>query len=297
VLYLLILSRDMTRLVLLSDIHANLPALEAVVAGVDRVSPDAVFVLGDMINGCAWPAETLDLITSRDWSMLIGNHDDAVLQLGAPRMEARYADREFYATLWWTRARLSSNHLALLDNLPKTLSFSSSDAPAVRLFHGLPDNFFVAFRPDSPEEWFLRHLASVEEPTVADGHTHFPMVRSLGRWQVINCGSVGAPFDGDRRASFALMTGSPGGWQVEIRRIEYDLERVVQGYHASGLAEEGGVLGAMFHRTVLTGQPYVSDFNWWARHQTPDVVGDYQDALAVYDVQHGPGQWAFPMSG
>lgn len=287
----------MTRLALLSDVHANLPALEAVTADIDRQSPDAVYVLGDMINGCAWPAETLDFITSRRWSMLIGNHDDAVLQLGSPRMESRYGDRHFYATLWWTQARLTARHRTLLDHLPNTLILTFSDAPPVRLLHGLPGNFFVGFRPDSPTEWALRHLASVQESTVADGHTHIPMVRIIGRWQVINCGSAGAPYDGDFRASYVLMDGFHAGWKVKIRRVEYDRKRVDEGYIISGLAEEGGVLGAMFHRTVLTGLPYVSDFIWWARQQPPDVINDHQRAITLYDAQFGPGRWAFPLPG
>ena len=165
----------------------------------------------------------------------------------------------------------------------------------MRLLHGLPGNLFVGFRPDSPKDWALRHLASVEETTVADGHTHFPMVRTIGGWQVINSGSVGAPYDGDARASYVLMDGSRAGWKVEIRRVGFDRQRVEEGYFASGLAEEGGVLGVMFNRTVLTGLPYVSDFTWWARHQPPDIIGDHQRAFAVYDAQFGPGHWAFPL--
>lgn len=287
----------MTRLALLSDIHANLPALEAVIFDIARQSPDAVYVLGDMINGCAWPAETLDRITSLGWPMLIGNHDDAVLQLSSSRMESRYGDRHFYATLWWTRAHLSTHHLALLESLPQTLAIACEDGPSVRLFHGLPGNIFGGFRPDSPKEWAMRHLASVKEPVVVGGHTHFPMVRTIGSWQVINSGSVGAPYDGDGRASYLLMDGSRLGWRVEIRRVEFDRLRVAEGYIASGLAAEGGVLGAMFNRTVLTALPYVSDFIWWARQQPPAANGDYERVLALYDARFGPGHWAYPLPG
>lgn len=287
----------MPRLALLSDVHANLPALEAVAEDISRQSPDAVYVLGDMINGCAWPAETLDRLLSLGWPMLIGNHDDAVLQLDSSRMESRYGDRRFYATLWWTRAHLSARHLALIESLPETLSLEFENVPPVRLLHGLPGSFFVGFRPDSPKEWALRYLAPVEEATVAGGHTHFPMVRTIGRWQVVNSGSVGAPYDGDGRASYLLMDGFPGGWRVEVRRVEFDRKRVDAGYLSSGLAEEGGVLGVMFNRTVLTGLPYVSDFTWWARQQPPEIAGHHRGLLDLYDSQFGPGHWAFPLPG
>ncbi len=285
----------MIRLALLSDVHANLPALEAVAADVDACAPDAVYVLGDMINGCAWPAETLDFITGRGWPMLIGNHDDAVAQLGAPRMEPRYADRAYYANLWWTRARLRPDHLALIESLPRELTLSLDDAPPVRLLHGLPGNFFAGFRPDSPQGWIEDQLRHIPERTVADGHTHFPMERRVGRWQVINTGSAGAPFDGDPRPSYALLDGDRQGWRVAIRRVEYDRSRVEAGYRESGLAEDGGVLGVMFHRSVTTALPWVSDFNWWVRQQPAEVQANPQAALAAYDARHGPGRWAFPL--
>lgn len=284
----------MISLALLSDLHANLPALEAVLADVRRRRPDAVYVLGDIVNGCAWPAETLDLLTAEGWPMLLGNHDDAVLQLDTPRMEARYADRRRYAALWWTRARLRAAHLAVLAALPLTFGLTFPAAPPLRLWHGLPDNFFVGFRPDSPEEWAVRHLTNVTERVVAGGHTHVAMVRLFGSWTVINSGSVGAPYDGDTRASYAWLTGDGTGWQAEICRVEYDLTAVEAGYQASGLAHAGNALSAMFHRSVLTAQPWVSDFAWWLRQQPADVAADPVRAQHLYEAAHGPGKWAFP---
>lgn len=287
----------MTRLALLSDIHGNLPALETVVADIDRHAPDVVYVLGDMVNGCAWPAETLDLLGARGWPMLIGNHDDAVLQLGTSRMEPRYEDRRYYATLWWTRERLDARHVARLEALPEEISLALPGVPDLRLLHGLPGNFFVGFRPDSPVDWMLRHLAGVREPAIAGGHTHFPMFREAGRWQVINSGSAGLPYDGDPRVSYVIIDGAPLRWELTIRRIDYDRALVDAGYHASGLDVDGGALGQMVHRTVMTGQPWVSDFNWWVRQQAPSVQADPEAALASYDAQFGPGHWAFPLPG
>lgn len=284
----------MTTLALLSDIHGNLPALEAVVADVCARRPDAVYVLGDIVHGCVWSPEVMDLLLARGWPMLIGNHDDAVLQLGAPRMEARYADQKRYAGLWWTRARLTTVHLARLAALPLEFALTFPDAPPLRLLHGLPGNFFVGFRPDSPGDWAAKHLAPVGESTVVGGHTHVAMVRSIRRWLVINSGSVGAPYDGDPSASYAWLEGSRDGWQAEIRRVSYDRAAVEVGYRASGLAAAGCVLVEMFHRSVMSGLPWVSDFAWWLRTQPAEVVADQGWAQQLYDAAHGPGRWAFP---
>lgn len=287
----------MISLALLSDVHGNLPALEAVAADIRTRRPDAVYVLGDMVNGCAWSAEVLDFLLAQGWPMLLGNHDDAVLQLGSPRMEVRYHDRKRYASLWWARGRLTPRHLAALEQLPLAFPLEFADTPPLRLLHGLPGNFFVGFRPDSPEGWAIRHLAGVTERTVVGGHTHVAMARAFGPWEVVNSGSVGAPYDGDPRAGYVWLTGERSGWRAEIRRVPYDLAAVDAGYRASGLAAEGGVLGAMFHRSVLTALPWVSDFAWWLRDQPAEVLTNPALAQQMYDAAHGPGRWAFPYAG
>ena len=149
----------MVTIALLSDIHGNLPALEAVVQDIHACSPDAVFVLGDMINGCPWSDRVLDRLLEYGWPMLLGNHDDAVLQLDTPRMEPRYADRQRYATLWWTREQLSPRHSTLLAALPTEMQPRFDGVAPLRLVHGIPGNFFVGLRPDSPEGWAARQLA------------------------------------------------------------------------------------------------------------------------------------------
>ena len=153
----------MVTIALLSDIHGNLPALEAVAEDIRSRSPDAVFVLGDMINGCPWSDRVLDRLLEYGWPMLLGNHDDAVLQLDTPRMEPRYADRQRYATLWWTRKQLSPRHSTLLAALPTEMQPRFDGVAPLRLVHGIPGNFFVGLRPDSPEGWAARQLESVSE--------------------------------------------------------------------------------------------------------------------------------------
>lgn len=284
----------MTTIALISDVHGNLPALEAVAGDIAARRPDAAYVLGDMVHGCIWSPEVMDLLLAHAWPMLLGNHDDAVLQLGTPRMEARYADQQRYAGLWWTRDRLTAPHLANLAALPLDLSLTFPDAPPLRLYHGVPGNFFTGFRPDSPEAWATRQLTPVSERIVVGGHTHVAMVRTIDRWLVINSGSAGAPYDGDTRASYVWLAGQRSRWRAEIRRVPYDLAAVEAGYRASALAATGSVLVEMFHRSVASALPWVSDYAWWLREQPADVVADPRRSQQLYDASHGPGRWAFP---
>jgi predicted phosphodiesterase len=291
----------MISIALLSDIHGNLPALEAVAADIARRRPDAVHVLGDMINGCPWSADVLDRLIDLGWPMLLGNHDDAVIQLGTQRMEPRYRDRDRYAALWWTRARLPDHGLAALAALPLEGSIATSGVPPLRLVHGLPGNFFVGLRPDSPADWAARHLARVAEGTVAGGHTHVAMVRRIpgpngSSWLVINSGSAGVSYDGDPRASYVWLAGDRAGWRAEIRRMDYDRSALERDWRCSGLAREGGVLGEMFLRSALSGLPWVADFMWWVRQRFGDEPTDMRAAQQRYDASHGPGRWAFPLA-
>jgi predicted phosphodiesterase len=268
--------------------------LEAVAAEVIARRPDATYVLGDLVNGCAWPDEVLAFIRAQGWPMLLGNHDDAVLQLGTARMEARYADQRRYGSLWWTRSRLSAAHLALIEGLPLEYRLADAVAAPLRLIHGVPGDFFVGFRPDSPEAWVLRCLSGVSERTVVGGHSHAAMARRLGQWHVVNSGSVGAPYDGDVRASYVWLEGDRAGWRATVRRVAYDLAAVDAAYHATGLADAANVLGEMFHRSVMSGQPWVSDFAWWLRLQPAALQADVRLAQTSYDATYGPGRWAFP---
>ena len=202
----------MVSIALLSDIHGNLPAFEAVAADIRARQPDAVYVLGDMINGCPWSAEVLGRLLELGWPMLLGNHDDAVLQLDTPRMEPRYCDRPRYAASGG-RGAVGGPTPGCVGGAAAGGTLTLPGAPALRLLHGLPGNFFAGFRPDSPADWAARHLAGGGGHG-RGGHTHVAMVRRIpkpdgGAWRVINSGSAGVSYDGDPRASYAWLEGDP----------------------------------------------------------------------------------------
>ncbi|HEX9117648.1 MAG TPA: metallophosphoesterase family protein [Anaerolineae bacterium] len=278
----------------LSDIHSNLPALQAVAADLKELQPDAVYVLGDVVNGCPWPAEVIDFLLDRGWPSLMGNHDDAVLQLGTPRMEARYAHRDRYGVLWWTRDRLDDRRLAALEGLPLEIKVKGDGMPPLRLVHGIPGNFFVGFAPGAPDEWVSRRLATVAEPAIAGGHTHIQMVRAVDGHLIVNSGSVGMPYDGDCRAGYAWLASDGGGWRAGVRRVRYDVDAVDSGFKRSDLLDQGGVMAEMTRRSVTSGLPWIADFAWWVRDQPAELLADMRTAQARYDSVHGPGHWAFP---
>ncbi len=281
------------RVAILADIHGNLPALEAVVADLADQAPDAVLLVGDQINRCPWSAEVLDLVVAKGWPAIAGNHEWTVNALGKPYCPPIFEDRLRYADVWHTRSTLSTQQLAHLAQLPFERVLNYSAGPAIRLLHGVKDNPFEGFTLAMSEARMAEHLADIQEPVIISAHTHVPMMRRIGRQQVFNPGSVGMPYNGDPRAQYLVLDGDGSRWQPTFRQVEYDRERVRRAFEEEKLAAIYGPLGPLYLRTLMTGQPWASDFLIWLRAQGESTAPRLEDSLDAYLARHGPGHWAF----
>ena len=173
-------------------------------------------------------------------------------------------------------------------------------APALRLLHGLPGNFFAGFRPDSPADWAARHLMSVVEGTVAGRHTHVAMVCRIpktdgGAWTVINSGSAGVSYDGDPRANYAWLEGDRRGWRTEIRHVEYDRTTLERGYPRQPCRPRAACSARCSCAPAL-GAAVGRRLHVVGRQQFGDEPTDMVAALRRYDASHGPGRWEFPLA-
>ncbi|MBO9623473.1 MAG: metallophosphoesterase family protein [Sphingomonas sp.] len=193
------------RTAILSDVHGNLLALEAVIADAEARGCTRFVNLGDILSGPLWPAETAELLMARDWPTIAGNHERQVLTLAPERMSATDA---------FTRPRLSDAQLAWMAALPATLTLD-----AVFLCHGTPASDVEPFL-ETVEPAGLRRATQAEvaerlgdrpEPLTLCGHSHLPGRMQLpdGR-TVANPGSVGLQaFDDDRPFPYIVETGDP----------------------------------------------------------------------------------------
>jgi predicted phosphodiesterase len=221
------------RIAVISDIHGNLTALDAVVADLGRAAPDLVLHAGDLATHGHRPAEVVDLIRERGWPGVYGNTDE-MLWAGAQELDRRVAEapklRDLLQVLFLrirpaTRDRLGSERISWLRQLPPLWR---DDALAI--LHASPGNPWQAPMPDASPDALTRTYADLAAPLVVYGHIHRPFVRSVGRLTVANSGSVGLPYDGDRRAAYLLVDdGVP-----TMRRVEYDIDREVGSLLASG---------------------------------------------------------------
>jgi predicted phosphodiesterase len=213
----------------ISDVHANLEALQAVLKEVRGLG---TYCLGDLVDYGADPNEVVELLKEHGAFCLRGNHDEAVLTGDTSLMNYGAA-----ASSKWTRDRLTTSTREFLAGLPseKKLKVMGND---VYFAHGSPDDSLWEYvDPATHSGLFGGYLESEGVGTIGLGHTHVPFVWRGKEGTVFNPGSVGQPRDGDRRASFAVMTARDGKTDLEIRRVEYDFRKAAEKIRAAGLPE------------------------------------------------------------
>jgi putative phosphoesterase len=197
------------RIAILSDIHGNLTALEAVLADLERQRPDLVLHGGDLVTRGTRPAEVVDTVRRFGWPGVLGNTDALLWRTDAMRLSER-------TTADATAKLLGPKRAQWLQQLP--LAWRQGN---LLLVHATPDNLNGAPRLEAPAEQLEREYGSQGASVVVYGHIHRPGVRELAGFTLANSGSVGQPYDGDWRASYLLITDGV----AEVRRVDYDLAR------------------------------------------------------------------------
>ena len=284
------------RLAFLADIHGNLPALEAVLSDLRHQSPDAIYLVGDQINRCPWNNEVMALVIAAGWPTIAGNHDLIVGMINTPQNHHPFTNRARFPTLWWTQAQLTTEHLTVMRQWPEELTIAEPGLPAIRVVHGIPGNAFVGILPEDREEKLREVLTGIEETVIVCGHVHRPLARTVDQWQVYNGGSVGIPYNGDPRAQYLLLDGIDRQWAPTFRQIDYDHSPIPQAFVTSGMQAAVGAMAELHLRTVMSGEPWTSDFGYWLKLQSAEINRDIVGALQLYFQQHGPGNWAFPLT-
>ncbi len=236
----------MMRLAVLSDIHGNLAALEAVLADLQTAGgADLTWILGDLVAFGPQPAECLAVIRAlpaERTKVIRGNTDRYVTTGARPHAERPTAAtwaahvRQMMgrdAAFGWTAQQLDGEAAEYLDRLGTDLALDVPGYGPVVGFHAGPGDDEMVLLPYTPDDLLLDALLDREGRLAFGGHTHRSMDRDLGTWRFVNPGSVGMPFDGDQRASYALVTFADGAANVDIRRVAYDVEATIAALQAS----------------------------------------------------------------
>jgi predicted phosphodiesterase len=234
------------RYALISDVHANLPALEAVLAHAGEA--DALYHLGDLVGYAPWPDETVALLRERGVPGVAGNYDSTVAA-DYKHCGCRYEDPRqeelSHLSYAWTRAHTSAATKRQLAALPFRIDLrplgGHAPGPRVVLVHGTP-TLNTLYWTEDRDDAFCRKMAAHAALSAGDvicfGHTHKPWHRVVDGIHFINTGSVGRPKDGDWRAGYVLLDVGDGEVRPEFIRVEYDLERATDGIRRSDLPDE-----------------------------------------------------------
>lgn len=217
---------------LFSDVHANLPAFEAVLASLDNQKPDAVYCLGDLIGYNIWANEIIHEVRKRRIAMLAGNHD--LKRTGYAYELVSEDNRSFLSTL--------PAHIKLEFQL-------NSEQLNVVMAHGSTRSINEYILEDLEESYVLALMKEANADVLCVGHSHKPYHRIIydgGKYRhVINTGSVGKPKDGNPDACYVLLTlnknasvNDADAIQVEFIRVPYDIEKAAQAIIASPLPDE-----------------------------------------------------------
>jgi len=229
------------KLLLISDVHANLHALEAVLSDISRrgLGSAPLCFLGDAVNMGPFPAEVVRRLSSLKPAFMVkGNHDRyASSEPDRAGLERYFHCAEGADHAAWTAAALGAEEKYWLAGAPMRFSFELGGAPFL-CFHASPDNDEIFFKP------------SDEAVNILCGHVHAPYAAPLpGGGLAINPGSVGSSLDGDTSASYAVVTVE-GGVSAEIIRVKYDVEAFCAALESRGAPWAAGI-SAVVRRASL----------------------------------------------
>jgi putative phosphoesterase len=228
------------RIAVIADVHANLPALRAVLADAERIGCQAVWSLGDLVGRGPYPNQVVDEIRRREVVCIQGNWDEAVAQErdhpGAV-WDSDEAEAAGIACLEWTTATMTDENRSFLRQQTPTMRFEL-EGRSVLLFHGSPVRQNEYLWSDLPSRRFTRIAEEEGDDLFCFGHTHQSFHKALVGGHFVAAGSVGCGGAGDARARYAVIYLTASELVVGFRSVDYDRRAVLEAQRAAGLSPD-----------------------------------------------------------
>jgi len=240
------------RIAIVSDIHGNRTAFEAVLADLRQTSPDLILHGGDLPHGGSSPAAIVDQIRDLGWQGVVGNTDEMLFKPESltdfasqlPQLQSLWTAIEEMAVA--TCEALGEERIEWLSRLPRVHIHGP-----MALVHASPESTWRAPASDAKDTELESVYSPLGRPIAVYGHIHRSYIRSLSKVTVINTGSVSLSHDGDRRAAYLLLDDSaPSGSTPTIRRVEYDVDKELKALSSCGLPHSDWIA-----RTLETASP------------------------------------------
>lgn len=263
------------RIAVLSDIHGNLPALRAVLADIDHWRPDRVIVNGDLVNRGPSNPECLEMIHDRvqrqAWQVVSGNHEEFVLHCADHAPAGSPLDDQFRQFTDWTLNQLGDT-VEWLRTWTAAVRFDVDAGATVEVRHGSMRGSRDGMHQEMNGEELSERLPK-GCGLFLTAHTHRAFSRLHAGTLIANSGSVGTPFDGDRRACYLRIERQQGRWRAEPVRIEYDFEAARRSFFDSGFLAEAGPFAALFLAELESARHLSRE--WSLRHESEVRAGSW----------------------
>ena len=220
------------KLAFISDIHGNAAALESVLQDIKEKRVDQVFVLGDLCYRGIEPKRALELVRELNCDVIKGNADEWVVrgvregEVPDQALEMMNKERD------WIVSQLDEESIQYLKELPTELNLTYGDVK-IHAFHATPNSLFEVVQPDESDEVLTEKLMVKQADLFIYAHIHKAYIRCLNGKYIMNCGSIGLPFDGLKKASYLLVDIEEGSALVSNVRVNYDVESVIRQFKES----------------------------------------------------------------
>lgn len=247
------------RLALLADIHSNYAALEACMDVIDSSHIDGIVFLGDYVSDCPYPQKTLKLVRERTkpyqtWSVRGNREDYFICHHHNPNDGWHYSSNS--GSLLYTYENLSPEDISFFEKMPISMTVGLKGFPPITVCHGSPANSREClYAHTQAADTYLENL---DTDYLFCAHTHRPFKYSAFGKVLINCGSVGAPTNGQTNAQFVVLEYENGGWKDQLISVPYPVDEIVQAFKDSVLKDKALMWAAAMIKLLQTGENYPS---------------------------------------
>ncbi len=247
------------KIAVLSDIHGNLTAFNAVLNDINMVDIDKFIIAGDQIVDCPENNEVLEKIKKLNAYVIKGNREQYILDYHKG-MHNEWSKYEQMAATVWTYNNLDKDNIKHIDELPEQLNISLPKMDTIRVVHGSPFGISQQLFKDKYPERVEKSLKGIKESVLICGHTHKSWSKVAYNKLIVNPGSVGVPFNNNKFAEYAVLTWNDNKWLVSHHQVEYDLKELEHKFFQSGLLKNCRTWSMLTLQSIKEGKDVTIDF-------------------------------------
>ncbi len=237
------------RIAIVSDIHGNLHALEAILEDIQNQAVDEIVIAGDVVNQYPHSRQCFEMVMALNCPVLQGNHEEYMYSVGINQL----FDQARFQPIRWTHAQFSQTQLETMQALPRVYRY-----PDLLITHATARSLSESITLDSSADDLRAMFADTTEPFIVRGHNHKWLTRNWDNRTVYTLESAGVPLGGRLEAQYAILT-KRSVWSLEPRFVPYNLEAALADFSDTYISEIG-VLGHLLRLELLTGKGYLNRF-------------------------------------